>query len=426
MQTYRASALLLAAVALFSFPGAARAEESLRGDLPPSARNQAALLEQAKQIGDLPSMVEHLHDLLLERLGDTGLQSEVLYLAALDGMLDAVNQHIDEEGASRRENLPPAGMLLPSEEAQRLKANLRGRLTGIGMEFQHRPDQGLLRITRVVSKAPADEAGLVVGDRILGTAQESFRGQSLAQILADLQGAAGTQLVLDVVREHGSGYHRLAVAVDRREFALPTVRSSLAANGVGVVGISQFHRDTPGEVEEAIEHLRTRGARRLVLDLRNSSGGDLDAVALVADLFLPPSSVVVRLVESGVGEEDLLAPGEVRVHEELAILVNRWTYGAAEALAAALQEHSRGYVIGERTLGEGRVETLIPLSEGLVLRLDSVQLLSPTGRSWHGEGLRPDQVFLGAWAGLERGEMSARDPVFDTAVHYLETADRQR
>jgi carboxyl-terminal processing protease len=214
------------------------------------------------------------------------------------------------------------------------------------------------------------------------------------------------------------------VSVMRAVFPVRSTRAELTPDRVGWLHLSQLHSGTPMEVREEIGRLRKLGADRFVLDLRGCQGGDILSTVGVADLFLPQSAVVVRVIEPAVGEEDISAQSPQFVTEELVVLVNRWTQGAGEALAVALQEHSRAYVIGEPTMGVGRTETLIPLGYELVLRLNSVRLESPTGVCWQGRGLTPDQE-VGLQVVVQPqgpGEApTASDHQFQMAVHYLQS-----
>ena len=240
-----------------------------------------------------------------------------------------------------------------------------------------------------------------------------------------LQGGAGTTVHLELARRSANSTQRYSVAIERSRFEVQSVEDLMQDNGVGYIRISRFHRRTPAEVESSIRHLEQLGADRLILDLRNSSGGDLMAAVQVADLFVPASTVLLRLVEPGVGAQDIVAKQPCLSDSGLVILVNRWTLGAAESVAATLQEHGRAYVMGESTMGAARTETLISLGNSLVLRLESVRLQTPTGRSWQRRGLDPDLPIWNTSMPLRNplgwGEQANSDLLFDTAVHYLET-----
>ncbi len=399
------------------------AAEPVCGDLPPGAGDANAVLGLELSGPEAQALFAQLRELLLARIGADRLSDTELYLGAMQGMIAVANHRMMEDASPRAAGLPPPGMLLLDDEARRLAEGLDGMLTGLGIEFQLYGEVGVIAVSRVLPGSPAERVGLLPGDQIVSLDGRPFAGADLQTVISMLQGGLGSRVTLDVLRGQGLGAARYRVVLERQAFAVRSVGEELRPNGVGYIQVFQFHRGTPLEVEESLGRLKQMGADRYLLDLRNNPGGDLKAAAAVADLFLPRETVLMRTVEPGLGERDLLASRDPVITESVAVLVNGWTLGAAEAVAAALQEHGRAYVIGEPTMGVGRTQTLVALGHGLTLRLDSVWLQSPTGRSWQGQGVLPD---LPIWGSRQEGPDSAgaglTDPQFETAVHYLETA----
>ena len=419
-----ASALLWFVAVCGLFPSLVAAEERTRGDLAARASNIDTLLETEMSDADAALMFQALRELLLERVGTDMVSDADLYLGAIHGMLQAVNARQKTLSGPLQLALPDEVMVVTEEQAAQLRRDLDGQMTGIGIDFRFFPDPGVLFVMEVLSGSPGDKAGIQPGDRIVGVDDQGFAQAPVERVLDSLQGAEGNTVSLSVIRGEGATASLFRVPVTRSIFPVQSTRAELTPDRVGWLHVSQLHAGTPTEVQQEVSRLRKLGADRLILDLRGCQGGDITSAAGVADLFLPESAVVVRLVEPGVGEQDLTAAGPQLVDEELVVLVNRWTQGAGEALAIALQEHSRAYVIGEPTMGSARVETLLPLGRGLVLRLDSVRLESPTGQSWQGRGLIPDmpvevQVVLqpsGPGAAPDHS-----DQQFQMGVHYLQT-----
>lgn len=399
------------------------AADAVCGDLPPGADDTSAVLDLPISGPEAKALFERLHGLLVERVGADRLSDTELFLGAMRGMIDVANHRLREDMSPKAAALPAPGMLLLDEEATRLAEGLEGKLTGLGIEFQLYGDVGIISISRVLPGSPAERVGLQPGDQIVSLDGKAFAGADLRTVISMLQGGLGSRVTLDILRGEGLAAARYRVALARQAFAVRSVGEELRPNGVGYLQIFQFHQGTPLEVEESLGRLAEMGADRYLLDLRNNPGGDLRAAAAVADLFLPRETLLMRTTEPGRGEEDLLAKRDPATSASVAVLVNGWTLGAAEAVAAALQEHGRAYVIGEPTMGVGRTQTLVSLGHGLTLRLDSVRLLSPTGKSWQGQGILPD---LPIWSsGTSVGdavEAGLTDPQFETAVHYLETA----
>ncbi len=415
-------ALALAAVLVAGWVSPSRAGDSVIGDLPPAVSTFESLLSLELSDREAQKLFNELESLLLERVGPDRITATELYLGAMQGMVEVANRRLSEDVSTKQASLPPAGMLMRSIDANRLVEGLQGRMTGLGIEFQLYADAGLLVVSRVLPGSPAERGGLLAGDRIVALDGMGFAGADLPSVISVLQGDLGTNLSLDVLRGMGLAAARYRVTLQRQAFAVRSVDEELRPNGVGYVQIYQFHEGTPGEVEESLTRLTELGADRFLVDLRNNPGGDLRAAAGVADLFLPAGTVLAHLAEPGQTERDLLTTRGVVSDRSLALLVNGWTLGAAEVFAAALQEHGRAYLIGEPTMGVGRTQTLIPLGHGLTLRLDSVRVQSPTGRSWQAEGILPDLPIWASGLSLDEAQGGPADPQFETAVHYLLTA----
>jgi len=407
-------------------PVAALAEDDarIRGDLAARATRIEDLLNADLSDAEAARLFRDLHTLLLDRVGSDIVSGADLYMGAVHGMLDAVNRRQDQTSSPLELALPDEVMILTTAQATQLQRDLSGQMTGIGIDFRLFPDHGMLYVMEVLAGSPGDKAGIRAADRIVAVDGVGLSGAQVPQVLDLLQGAEGTRLTLHVMRGEGSEATMFTVAVVRAVFPIASTQAELTPDRVGWLHLSQLHSGTPLEVADEIGRLRKLGADRFVLDLRGCQGGDILSAVGVADLFLPPAAVVVRVIEPGVGEEDIAATHPQLVDEDVVVLVNRWTQGAAEALAIALHEHARAYVIGEPTMGSARAETLVNLGHGFVLRVDSVRLESPTGVSWQGRGLAPDQNVELSIVIQPTGPGEAptgTDHQFQTAVHYLQT-----
>ncbi len=395
------------------------------GDLAARVSHIEELLSTELTDAEAAALFSDLRELLLERVGDDIISETDLYLGAIHGMLDAVNHRHEASVSAVERALPDPTMMISEHQAAQLRRDLDGQMTGIGIDFRLYPEHGVLFVMEVLPGSPGDRANIRPGDRILAVDGYGFGGARVDDVLTLLQGSEGTSLTLRVWRGDGKEQSISTVSLTRGVFPVRSVNDAVGPDAVGWMQVSQLHARTATEVEESVQRLRKLGADRLVLDLRHCQGGDVRAAAAVADLFLEEQAVIVRVVQPGVAARDLVATRKKVVAEELVVLVNRWTQGAAEALVAALQEHARAYVIGERTMGSARVETLIPVRHGLVLRVDSVRLESPRGTSWQGIGVQPDQA-VEVEAGVAIQNPTGDPPIgmdqqFQTAVHYLQT-----
>lgn len=415
-------ALALGLALLCGRPGLSLAEEArVRGDLPPIASSPEGLNLNELSVKEARALFREVHKLLSERMGGDRTSTRDLYLGAIQGMLDQVNAEQAAAVSGNSLALPAPGMLLSGEQAARLRDALDGQVTGIGIEFQLHAAQGIIVVSRVLPGSAAESAGMLAGDQILAIDGERFSGSSLEQVLSMLQGSQDSPVAFEFVRAGTKGSGRYMMTLTRSTFSVESTASSLEGPNIGYLRVHQIHRGTPDEVEQRLGELLGAGAEHFVLDLRDCVGGDLEAARALVDLFVPEATMIAHVDEPGLGMEDLVAERPAVFEQSIAVLVNGWTRGSSELVAAALQEQNRAFLIGEPTLGRGSSETLIDLGHDLVLRLESVRISGPMGDSWAGKGVQPDQPIWAMSQGDSAGQGRDSDLQFQTAVHYLQS-----
>jgi carboxyl-terminal processing protease len=244
-------------------------------------------------------------------------------------------------------------------------------------------------------------------------------GLSLVEVLRKLRGPAGSTLALSLRR----GEALVTFSLSRE--VMPETSTSWRGleKGMGYLRIRQFQDSTSREVEEALASLEARreGLRGLVLDLRDNPGGLFDQAVAVADLFLSEGVIVSTEGRAGTRPEVWYArPKGTRSTLPVVVLVNSGTASSAEIVAAALQENRRAVLCGEKTFGKGSVQSLLALEDGSGLKVTVARYFTPTHRSIHGAGLRPeiaitetpsaetDAALTAALARLSRSSASGR------------------
>jgi carboxyl-terminal processing protease len=248
--------------------------------------------------------------------------------------------------------------------------------------------QYYLRVIAARDGSPAAKAGLRPGDYVRSIDGQSTRDTTVFEGMRMLRGKAGSKVKLAILRGNAAEPHE--VELTREAPSAAPVRGRVAGPGTGVLRIAEFTRTTAGEVKNEIGALTRNGAARVVIDLRGTATGDLDAGFDVARLFVASGVLGYR---QGRGEEKLAvnaAAGDGAVTVPVAILADNGTSGAAEVFAAALAGNKRATVVGDRSQGRAGRQKVVPLPDGAGLMLTHLLYLGPGGAALQERGVTPD------------------------------------
>lgn len=260
---------------------------------------------------------------------------------------------------------------------------------GMGMLVQKNGD-GFIEVIRVYADGPAAIAGITGGDLILainGSPVNGADAQDLNEAVGGLCDDSGEKVRVAVKRGEEKLYFDIApgeVAVDNIEF-------SMVDDSIGYISIFQFSGNAVEEFRQALKSLAQRGAKGLIVDVRNNPGGLLDDVVAIADELLGEGRIVYT--EDRQGNRQEYDSDAAHCELPMAILVNEMSASASEILAAALQDHGRALVVGEQTYGKGIVQTLMTFEEdGAGMQYTSACYYTPSGKSIQGTGVTPDLI----------------------------------
>jgi carboxyl-terminal processing protease len=252
-----------------------------------------------------------------------------------------------------------------------------GAFTGVGMTVEK--DAAGLKIISVFANSPAKRGGLRAGDLITAVNGRSLHGASSDEATTRIKGPVGTSVTLTL--RHG-GSER-TVKVQRQRVEIPVVQSSMKRAGgqkVAYVRLSSFTSGAHAAVGGAVRRLLGRGAKGVVLDLRDNGGGLLNEAVLISSIFLPDGTIVSTRGRAR-PEHTYDATGGV--------LVNRQTASASEIVTGSLQDRHRATVVGTRTFGKGVFQEVERLSNGGALDITVGEYFLPSGRNLGGGGVKP-------------------------------------
>ena len=271
-------------------------------------------------------------------------------------------------------------------------------------EYKHRKNEGKATIGATLSKrfgyaavvavipnGPADKAGIDSGDIIEAIEGKSTREMSLAEIDGMLTGQPGSVINVSVVRPRKA--EPTKTAVTREIVSDPPVSDKMLEDGIGYVKIDDFPKGRAQEVAAKLKELEKTGAKKLVLDLRNSGAGDEEEGIATANLFLNHGTIS-SLQGQKYPKQSFNADPQKAVAPAIpmVVLVNRGTAGPAEIVAAAIMENARGDVVGDKTFGSGSIQKVIELPDGAALMLSVAKYYSPSGKALQDTAVTPNIV----------------------------------
>lgn len=302
----------------------------------------------------------------------------------------------------------PHTTYLDAEQAADFERQMRGEFSGIGAEIGVRADQPT--ILRILEGAPAEKAGLKVGDVFVRVNGKSTNKADASTTADMIRGPKDTEVKLTILRDKQAHDYTI-----KRATVTDASVASEVKDGIGIIKIRRFDSDTGDAARRAAESLKDNGVRGIVLDLRDNPGGYLDQSQKVAGLWLDHKLVVTER-KKGVQTDALDSVGlPVLAGMKTVVLVNGSSASASEIVAGALKDHKVATLVGEKTYGKGTVQQVLNLSGGAQLKVTIAHWYTPGGVNISEKGIAPDTVVDLSLDDLNAG----RDPQLDAALKEL-------
>lgn len=288
---------------------------------------------------------------------------------------------------------------IPADEYAAYLEQKHNAYVGIGVTIQAAEDG--FHIQKLSAGGPAEKAGIAVGDIIVAVDGTDVVGMSADDCRKLVQGEAGTQVQITVLRAG----ERTSVSVKRGTVKTPVATATMLEGNIGLVTIVNFNTNCASETIAAVEQLREQGAVALIFDVRNNGGGYADEMVKVLDHLLPEGQLF-RTVNYK-GQESIDWSDEDCVELPMAVLVNGYSYSAAEFFAVALHEYEWATVVGTQTSGKGYFQVVYELDDGSAVGVSIGKYFTPSGVSLEGVGITPDipvevdqETFNAIYAGI--------------------------
>ncbi len=292
------------------------------------------------------------------------------------------------------------------EETEAFYDDLHGNVgSGVGIEMGLR--DGYVRVLRTLPDNPAREAGILAGDIIYKVNGEEVYALSSEEISQRVRGEAGTEVTLTVVRNGEEKSFTM-----QRE-AINNVSAYVEYDGnTAIVTVTRFDDDTGAMVQGFAQEFAGKGVAKVILDLRNNSGGYVSAAQDLLSLWLDDQDFLLQKSRH-FGDSTMKTKGgkAILANMKTVVLVNGSSASASEIVVGALQDYQKATVVGEKTFGKGVVQNLYELSGGTTLKVTTAEWFTPKDRSINLTGITPDIEVVQTYDDIN----AMRDPQMDKA-----------
>jgi len=297
--------------------------------------------------------------------------------------VDTVSLDSIEESAIDKvlESLDPHSQYISAADFASMNDPLLGSFEGIGVQF--RIEKDTVVIIQPIEGGPSASVGILAGDRIIKVDGAAITGKKItnAEVMRKLKGKRGTKVDVTIFRRSTKAVKDFTITRD----VIPTYSLDIAymiTSDIGYIKLNNFSATTHDEFVKAIDELKSQGLKKLILDLRNNSGGYLQSAIALCDEFLPDNELIVYTEGKSRPKSMSYATSKgIFEKEPLVVLIDEGSASASEITAGAIQDNDRGIIIGRRSFGKGLVQEQLNLSDGSALRLTVARYYTPSGRS---------------------------------------------
>jgi carboxyl-terminal processing protease len=275
--------------------------------------------------------------------------------------------------------LDPHSVYIPASQLPKINEEFRGTFEGIGIEYDVIGDT--LYVVSTIFGGPSEALGILAGDKIVKINDTSCVGIKRDEVPKKLRGPKGTRVKVSIVR--AGEPELIEFEIIRDKIPIYSVDVAYMVNkDVAYIHINRFMERTNQEFVEAVEKLRSKGMKKLILDLRGNPGGYLDQAFRMANEFLPKGKkIVYTKARRSEFDEEYISTGDGHAIDiPLIVLINHSSASASEIVSGAIQDWDRGLIVGETSFGKGLVQRQFELGDKSALRLTIARYYTPSGR----------------------------------------------
>ena len=274
---------------------------------------------------------------------------------------------------------------MTADEWEEYQAAALGNYVGIGIYMSVDKNDNVV-VVEPIKGTPAEAAGLKSGDVIVYVDDESVIGVDSDIVSSKIKGEEGTKVKITVLR----GTEYIDFEIERKAIKVYHVETEMLENNIGYISLIAFDEGCAEEFKSAYLDLKAKGAKKIILDLRNNTGGLVVECLEIADMILPKGNIELITVDAQDNREISESKNDPIVEGEMVVLINEYSASASEILVAALKENDRAEVVGKTSYGKGVIQSVLELNDGSVLKLTVSEYFTPKENKINKIGVEPD------------------------------------
>lgn len=296
---------------------------------------------------------------------------------------------------------------LTTEEWDDFQSQALGNYVGIGIYMAVDKNDNVI-VLSPIEGSPAESAGVKEGDTIVSVNDENVLGTSSDTVASMIKGEEGTEVKIRVLRDN----EYLDFNIRREAIKIYHVEEEMLENNIGYISLLTFDEGCADEFKSAVDKLKGQGAKKLIIDLRNNTGGLVDEALEIADCFVPKNETLLITVDANGNKEYSKAEKDPMIDCEIIVLSNEYSASASEILIGALRDSGIAKTVGTKTYGKGVIQSVYLLEDNSALKLTVNEYFTPNETKINKVGIEPDYE-------VELDEESEEDLQLNKAIELL-------
>lgn len=276
-----------------------------------------------------------------------------------------------------------------AKEMKEFTEETLGNFVGVGINMIKDIEKNAIVIYSTIKNTPAEAAGLKTGDVITAVDGQKVSGEDFENIANMVKGKEGTKVKLTILRDGQEKEYE----IERKTIEIIEVSSEMISDNIGYLSLTSFDGNAAEQFEKECEDLKNKGAKSLIIDLRNNGGGLVEEATKIGDLFTNKDETLLIQTDNQGKEIVTKAEKDKSIDMNVVVLVNKYSASASEILASILKDNvDKASIVGTKTYGKGVIQTLFQLADGSGLKLTTNEYFSPKHNKINKIGVEPDVV----------------------------------